>query len=131
MFGFVLLSNANSDAVEKAAHTALDRMRKGEHGLAVHPNCGTNLATTAALCVAAGVLFMAGRPVSRNRINRTMSMTLLALMFGPVLGMGLQKHFTTDGDPGDLAIAHFYSETIRFPLWKTQINVAVVHTEGG
>src|SRR5450432_4134839 len=44
--GFVLLGDAPTEQVEAAVREALRRMSAGEHGLAVHPNCGTNLVTT-------------------------------------------------------------------------------------
>jgi hypothetical protein len=47
--GFILYGDLPTDAVHEAAQEALERLRAGEHYLAVHPTCGTN-------AVAAGTL---------------------------------------------------------------------------
>src|SRR5690606_14137353 len=41
--GFTLMGEAPTDQIEASVNEALRRMRAGEHNLAVHPNCGTNL----------------------------------------------------------------------------------------
>src|SRR4051812_38026749 len=58
--GFVLLGEAPSEQVEAAVREALRRMRGGEHGLAVHPNCGTNLVTTGLMTSVAAMLGLSG-----------------------------------------------------------------------
>lgn len=47
--GFYLYGNVPTAEVEAAAQEALYRMRHGEHGLAIHPNCGTGLVTAGVL----------------------------------------------------------------------------------
>ncbi|MCS7070256.1 MAG: DUF6391 domain-containing protein, partial [Anaerolinea sp.] len=39
--GYYLIGNDPTPQIESADHVALHRLRSGEHGLAVHPNCGT------------------------------------------------------------------------------------------
>src|SRR5512147_1131166 len=72
--GFVLLGEVPTEAVEAAAREALRRMRNGEHNLAVHPNCGTNLLTTGFLASMVGLIGMAGgsRRDSFNRLPTVM-----------------------------------------------------------
>ena len=47
--GFWIYGNVPTESVRDCATRALSRMRKGEHQLAIHPNCGTNLVTVAVL----------------------------------------------------------------------------------
>ena len=47
--GFYLYGNVTTEEVESAVREALQRMRNGEHGLAIHPNCGTGLVTAGLL----------------------------------------------------------------------------------
>ena len=129
--GFVLLGNIPTEDVEKAAHEALERMRKGEHNLAVHPNCGTNLVTTGMVTTLTGVVGLGGgeRRIDMNRISWTMTMMLFAVLFSQPLGMKLQKHFTTEGDPGDLEIVSVTKRPSRWPF--KDLTVHFVSTRRG
>ena len=104
--GFYLLGDAPTEAIEAAAHEALRRMKAGDHDLAIHPNCGTNLVTTASLATGAAMLGLAGanRKAAWNRVPWIMALIAGSLIIGQPLGMTLQRYFTTDGDPGDLEI---------------------------
>lgn len=63
--GFYLLGDAPTDAIEAAAKEALTRMRGGKAGLAVHPNCGTNLVTTGMMASFVACLALAGEAARR------------------------------------------------------------------
>src|SRR5215510_10897195 len=119
--GFVLLGEIPTERVETAAHEALRRMRNGEHGLAVHPNCGTNLLTTGFLVSMVGMLGMAGssRRDSFNRLPMVMLGMMFAILYSQPLGMNLQKYFTTEGDPGDLEIVSITRSTLNIPFSGT------------
>ena len=54
--GFILLGEAPTEQIEAAVRDALRRMRGGEHELAVHPNCGTNLVTTGLMTSVAAMI---------------------------------------------------------------------------
>ena len=47
--GFFILGDISTDDLRAAADEAHARLNAGERGLAVHPGCGTNLATSAVL----------------------------------------------------------------------------------
>src|SRR5690606_39313938 len=47
--GFYLYGNVSTAEIEQTVAEALNRMRAGEHGLAIHPNCGTGLVTAGVL----------------------------------------------------------------------------------
>ncbi|MBL8163783.1 MAG: hypothetical protein JNJ61_17485 [Anaerolineae bacterium] len=119
--GFVVLGEVPTDALERAAADALRRMRNGEHGLAVHPNCGTNLVTTASIVSLIGLVGLGGsnRREGFNRLPAVMSAMMVAILYSPLLGMALQKHFTTEGDPGDLEILKVTRREVRLP-WSSE-----------
>jgi hypothetical protein len=64
--GFTIFADLDLDAVRRASAEALARMRAGERELAIHPNCGTNLAVGTSVMLA-GWLFalMTLRPRAR------------------------------------------------------------------
>jgi hypothetical protein len=106
--GFWIMGDVETDELEKAAREALRRMQNGEHKLAVHPNCGTGLVTTGIMATLAG---MAGTVGMKRNINDYMArlptvvlLTIGAIIVSQPLGLQLQEHFTTLGDPGDLEI---------------------------
>lgn len=106
--GFWLFGDVTTDAVVEQANLALDRMRKGEHRLAIHPNCGTNLVTVGLLGAAATLVALVGSERERygkiQRLPMIVMGIMAAVLFGQPLGMRLQEHVTTLGDPGDLEI---------------------------
>lgn len=106
--GFWIFGNLSTEAVRVAAHEALQRMKNGESGLAIHPYCGTNFLTNGFLAGCAGALAMWGAKSGwRNRLERlslATSLATLALIFGQPLGFAIQKHITTSGQPGTLQI---------------------------
>jgi hypothetical protein len=104
--GFFLWGDVPTATVEAAAAEALRRLKAGERELAIHPNCGTNLVTTALLATGAAMLGVVGadRKQILNRMPMVMTLILGALVVGQPLGTALQRDFTTDGDPGDLVI---------------------------
>jgi len=129
--GFYLFGNPSAAQVEAAAQEALTRMKKGESGLAVHPNCGTNLVTTAALVLGVAVAGLrTDKPLTQNRLSWTFSGIVMALIAAQPLGMALQKHFTTEGDPGDLEIERIDSHEATLPLMG-RVTMYTVTTRNG
>jgi hypothetical protein len=128
--GFVLLGDAPTEQIEAAVRDALRRMRAGEHHLAVHPNCGTNLVTTGAMASVAAMIGLSGasRRDAWNRLPTVMVLVILALIFGQPLGLSLQKYLTTDGDPADLEIISIKRSEMRTPLSPDPITVHRVVT---
>ncbi len=128
--GFILLGEAPTEQVETAVRDALRRMRAGEHGLAVHPNCGTNLVTTGLLASLAAMIGLAGasRRDSFNRLPTVMTLIMVTLIFSPALGMSLQKFITTDGDPADLEVVSIRRSEMQTPLSASPLTVHRVVT---
>lgn len=116
--GFILLGDAPTEMIETAALDALKRMKNGEHSLAVHPNCGTNLVTTGFLATMVGMLGFAG--ASRRKAWDRMPLVSMGMMavvlFSQPLGMSLQRFITTDGDPADMEIISVTRDKMKTPL---------------
>lgn len=128
--GFVLLGDAPTEMIETAVHDALRRMRNGEHHLAVHPNCGTNLVTTGFLTTTAAMLGFAGanRRDLWNRMPAVMALVMAAILFSQPLGSSLQRYITTDGDPADLSVVSIKRDQFRFPFGGSPVTMHRVIT---
>ena len=114
--GFWLMGDVEKSEVERAAREALRRMQNGEHQLAVHPNCGTGLVTTGIMASLAGLLGTVGMKRSPTdymaRLPTVVLLTIGAILVSQPLGLKLQEHFTTLGDPGDLQILDVRRESV-------------------
>jgi hypothetical protein len=105
--GFFLLGDLSTQDVWESAAEAHVRLNAGESGLAIHPSCGTNLATTALLSAAFAWFPLRG---TKSILWRFMLIPF-ALFFAFVgfhlsrpLGPWLQKHITTEADLGNMQI---------------------------
>lgn len=92
--GFTIYGDVTGEALRQTVGAALLRLQAGEAELAIHPNCGTNLATTGILVSLVAILTT---PIKRHPIDR-FSM-LVPLMIGALiaarpLGLHLQKYTT-------------------------------------
>lgn len=105
---------SEQDIIE-AVGEAYRRMKGGEHQLAVHPNCGTVLMTTATmatLAAQASLTFEQKRQghssfswsLLANGLPSAIVAVLIALIVSRPLGIHLQAKYTTEGDLGDLRI---------------------------
>jgi len=130
--GFYLWGNVETADVESAAEEALTRMRNGEHQLAVHPNCGTGLVTTGIMASMAGLLGSVG--IKRGaadyaaRMPTIVLLTIGAIVLAQPVGLQLQEHFTTLGDPGDLRVLNVRREDgvslLGRPIRTHRVNTA-------
>lgn len=115
--GFYLniYGNIPAGEIEAAVYEAFRRMRGGEHGLAVHPNCGTALLTTAAMTTLATQAAFSMEQKRQGDQHTSLSVLInglpsailaatLALITSRPLGLYLQARFTTQGDLEGLQI---------------------------
>lgn len=106
--GFWLMGEVDTEVLADAVTEALARMRNGEKGLAIHPNCGTNFATYGIAAGFAAFLGMAGAGNRfRDKLERLPVMMLfatVALILAQPFGFRIQQRVTTSGEPGDLEI---------------------------
>ena len=112
--GFSIYGQVATQAVESAAHEALTRLQAGEHELAVHPRCGTVLATTGFLSgMAAFFALGVGRSRSRFRwayLPETLMAATAAAIVAQPLGLLLQQYVTTASDVDHLQIVRVYKQ---------------------
>jgi len=115
-FHLNIYGDVSDEEVTAAVAEAHRRMKGGEHHLAVHPNCGTVLLTTATLGALASqsAFGLEQRRQGRSRMDISVFFNALpaAILAGVVsliiskpLGMAIQAKFTTDGDLGNLEVA--------------------------
>lgn len=105
--GFWLLGNLETEAVRQSVNDALARLRAGEHWLAIHPNCGTNLVTAGALSGLAGGLAMRGasrRGEWAERLPFAILLSTFALLVARPIGTRLQQRVTTSTDLASLQV---------------------------
>lgn len=105
-FGFTVFGEVDEENLRRAVGDALVRLQAGEKKLAIHPNCGTNLVTTAVLVTITALT------VGRNRnLFERFAMLLLwilpMLVVGKALGMYLQR-FTTEANVHDRWVAEIF-----------------------
>lgn len=133
--GFYLYGNVQTSEVEAAVGEALRRMRAGEHGLAIHPNCGTGLVTAGvmtSLATLAGTAGMKrGLGERLSRLPSIVMLSTLSLILSQPLGLALQQHFTTLGEPGDLEVVSVARRDMPIPLGGQRMTVHFVRTRAG
>lgn len=103
--GFYLYGNLTTKKVRAAVEQAISRLQRGETYLAVHPNCGTNLATAGFLAGLSS--FVTLLPRTRRRLERLPFAILaatLAIVAAQPLGRFLQAQVTTSSDVHNLLI---------------------------
>jgi hypothetical protein len=94
--GFYLFGEVEAEEVAAAVSEALARLQGGQHSLAVHPRCGTNLATAGVLAGLSSFVAMSGRSKSRlARLPQVILAATLAVIVAQPLGLAMQKHVTT------------------------------------
>lgn len=91
--GFVIFGGVDLEKAQEAAEEALARLQAGEAELAIHPNCGTNVAVGLIVTGLSWLLALTLRPRARLLMAGAgmMGAALLARPFGTVL----QRHVTT------------------------------------
>lgn len=116
-FGFHLniFAPVSEDEVAAAVDEARTRLNNGEKNLALHPNCGTVLLTTATMATfAAQSTFSLERRRRRsshytfstvlNALPAAILAVVVALIAARPLGMAFQEKVTVNADLGDLEV---------------------------
>jgi hypothetical protein len=102
--GFVIYGAVESEDLRRAVGNALLRLQAGEHRLAIHPNCGTNLATTGILISLGALLVSSSRRHPLEKFLALVPMSLITLVLARPLGDRLQE-YTTLADVSDRWVA--------------------------
>lgn len=103
--GFTLVGDIPLEQARRAVSDALLHLQAGESGLAIHPNCGTNLAVTSVLAAGAALLGsrLGGGKASiltGGRLGGAVLLVAPALLIAQPLGLRLQR-VTTLAAVGD------------------------------
>lgn len=103
--GFTVIGNVDTEMLQATVEEALARLRRGEKGLAVHPNCGTNLVTAGALAGLSALLLASGRDRPWwDRLPSAILGATLALMVAGPAGHWMQTNVTTSADVAGLRV---------------------------
>ena len=108
MGGFWIFGDVDTEILLLAARKARERLMDGESHLAVHPNCGTNIAVGA--LAAGGLAWMGmwgtkGKPIRRLlRMPFAVLMGLVGYKVAKPLGPLVQEQITTNADVSRMEI---------------------------
>ena len=106
--GFFLIADLPTEVVTDGVLQASARLRAGERDLAIHPNCGTNLATSTLLAGSAALLVLRpGKGKSRPSLNNYFLAAAIALpifLLSKPLGLEAQRTLTTDANLGETEV---------------------------
>lgn len=97
--GFTIFAPIDPAKVRAAADEALRRLQAGESHLAIHPNCGTNLAVGASLAMLGSLFALnASGARARARVASAVASSLAGMAVARPLGQVVQRHVTTHPD---------------------------------
>jgi Domain of unknown function (DUF6391) len=92
--GFIIFGDVDLGELRIALDEALARLQAGESELAIHPNCGTNLAVGITMITLGTMLGMASSQV-RTRVATAAASSFAGWAAARPLGEYVQRHFTT------------------------------------
>lgn len=92
--GFIIFGDVDLGQLRQALDEALTRLQAGEAELAIHPNCGTNLAVGISVVTIGALLGMASSQ-TRTRIASAAASSVAGWAAARPVGEYVQKHFTT------------------------------------
>ena len=110
--GFFLFGDIATDDARSAIKEAMDRLRAGERDLAIHPGCGTNLATSMLLPATFAWIPFRGTRSLRWRlflIPVALTFALFGYLLSKPLGPWFQRHVTTEADLGSMQVVEIRS----------------------
>ena len=123
--GFIILGEVPTDVLAATVKEALVRLQVGEHELAVHPNCGTNLVTAGALSGIGAALMISNRERSWwARVPSAILGVTLGLILSPTAGRWMQENVTTDADVRGLRIADVTRLAPAGPVARHRVSIA-------
>jgi hypothetical protein len=101
--GFIIFADIPLDEVRHASASALRRLQAGESELAIHPNCGTNLAVGLSV-VMVGSLFALTALRPRTRFATVAAGSVAGFAVARPVGTLMQRYVTTLPDVHDIRI---------------------------
>jgi len=104
--GFTVFGDVETATLRAVVEEALTRLQRGESGLAVHPNCGTNLVAAGTLAGLSALALAAGRNRPWwDRLPAAVAGATLAIIFAMPVGQWLQANITTSAEVAGLRVA--------------------------
>lgn len=101
--GFVIFGDVDTTDLHEAVCEALQRLRAGESGLAIHPGCGTNYATSGLLAGSVAWYGLGGQGKWTKKLWRIpfiLPLVVLVWELSKPLGPALQAKVTTEAQMG-------------------------------
>ncbi len=120
--GFIIFGDVDLGQLRRALDEALQRLQAGEAELAIHPNCGTNLAVGISLATL-GTLLGLTSARTRTRVASTAFSSVAGVMAARPLGQLVQKHVTTLPDLQGVRVSKIFRRKI---LGMTVVEVRTV-----
>ncbi len=120
--GFIIFGDVDLGQLRRALDEALLRLQAGEAELAIHPNCGTNLAVGISLATL-GTLLGLTSARARTRVASTAFSSVAGVMAARPLGQLVQKHLTTLPDLQGVRVSKIFRRKI---LGMTVVEVRTV-----
>jgi hypothetical protein len=105
--GFFLFGDIATDDIRNAIKEAMTRLRAGERDLAIHPGCGTNLATSMVLPATFAWIPFQGARSTRGRlllIPVGLTFALFGYLLSKPLGPWFQRNVTTEAELGKMQV---------------------------
>ena len=109
--GFIIFGDVDLGQLRRALDEALRRLQAGEAELAIHPNCGTNLAVGISLATL-GTLLGLTSTRTRTRVASTAFSSVAGVMAARPLGQFVQKHVTTLPDLQGVRVSKIFRRKI-------------------
>lgn len=122
--GFIIFANLDLGLVRRSCNEALFRLQSGEAELAIHPNCGTNLAVGTSLAMI-GSLFALSAVRPRTRFASALASGIAGIAAARPLGEVVQRYVTTLPDLHDV---HIVSVATKHIFGKTVVEVLTTTT---
>ena len=132
LWGFYVYGNVPTEGILAAAQEGLRRLKAGDRRVAIHPNCGSNLAISGILAGVGAFLALGGlsRDHPRNfwqrlfRLPFACTAAMLGIVLAQPVGPLFQAHVTTQADVGALRVVDVTREA------RAGIAVHHIRTEG-
>src|SRR5436305_1462851 len=102
--GFIIFGDVDLGELRHALDEALSRLQAGEAELAIHPNCGTNLAVGVSL-VTLGTLVGLAFSQTRTRLATAAASSFAGWAAARPLGESVQRHFKSLPDLHSIPIS--------------------------
>jgi hypothetical protein len=132
--GFWVVGDISTDMLAVAVQEALARLRAGEIGLAIHPNCGTNFVASGFLAGLAAWVSMLGTGSGfrrkAERLPIVIGLVTLTIILANPIGPLLQAKITTQPNIGALEVVRIERSVRNDRSVHQQVPIHRVVTRG-